>query len=54
MASKDEEGAPAGTDDRIRYMEARTQTAFKHVKSDKFKKSFNSEGNRCEQGEEEG
>ena len=32
-------------DPRIEFIEKRTQTAFKHVKADKFKKSFNTEAN---------
>ena len=50
--SKEEEakgGAPK-EDARLRFLEVRTATAFKHLKADKFKKLFNTEANGCVYG----
>jgi hypothetical protein len=43
---KSEGGGGTKVEPRLKYLETRTQTAFKHVKGDKFSKSFSAEANR--------
>ena len=46
-SEKSEKTEADGVDDRLSWLEARTATAYKHLKPDKFKKAFLSDENTC-------